>query len=132
MYLTPLLDVRGKIHVWSEEIFPLLVNILINTMFAQTPTSSGMGFGAIITLGITLGFIICFVDRRFFCSWRRGPLSVWIILGKTYLISSVVKLDQDAYQPRSISVIQVEGTGLHATLCKYCTRYDLVVMWWEE
>ena len=68
VYFLPLLDITGICPVLSEDIFPLIGNILITTMFARTPTSSGMGFGSVITLGIILGVIIILVDQRFFCS----------------------------------------------------------------
>ena len=84
MYLPPLLDVTVNRPILSEEIFPLIGNILINTMFSQTTTSSGMGFGAIITLDITLLVIICLVYWRFLYFWQRCTLSLLMILGKHF------------------------------------------------
>ena len=66
-------------------------------MFAWKQTSSGMEFGAVITLGITLGFITCLVDRIFFYSWRSYPLAVCMLLGKIFLTNSVVSPGQYVY-----------------------------------
>ena len=55
MYLPLLMVVTENDPVLLEEIFPLKGNILINAMFDRTPTSSGMGFGAVISLVITTG-----------------------------------------------------------------------------
>ena len=71
IYLPTMMDVTENPPVRSEEIFSLIGNILINTMFDRTPISSGMGFDAIITIGIALGVIIYLVYRRLFCSWQR-------------------------------------------------------------
>jgi len=59
-----------------------------------------------------------FVERKFFLSWSRCPIAVWMDFGRYFVMACSVRPGQELKNPNLTAFIHVDGTGLNAAACR--------------